>query len=116
MNPSDTLTLEISFRDAARVYAVLGHVTGRREESVQCVWQQLKAILDPYQEAFDEMFHDPVTWPEEAILHYAGYEAVWWSILLKGWDKREQRNKLEAERNALLDQLVEIDKQLGELV
>lgn len=115
MNPSDTLTLTISFRDAARIYAVLGHVSGRREESAQCVWQQLKAILDPYQEAFDDTFHSKYGWSPADILSYAEYEGVWWVELLRKHANREQRNKLEAQRDALLDQLVEIDKQLGEL-
>ena len=110
MNLDDELTFTISVREAIRVYAGMGIYNG--VELGVSLWAQLKKALDPNQRVYNAVIlpiNSDIRW------NYQNYQKRFENSILMESDQYKQRVELEGTREALLQQLAQVDQKLEAL-
>ena len=110
MNLDDELTFTISVKEAIRVYAGMGIYNGC--DLGASLWAQLKDILDPNQHVYNEVVlprYDESRW------NYSNYQVLFETRILSSLNKSKEREELEGTREALLQQLAQVDQKLEAL-
>lgn len=98
----DVINLEISGRDIARIYAIMGHVNGSSESTL---WESCKVLLgDGSREKYDSLICG-MTGKE--ILDYNSYRKCWEAALFS-----PVKTDAEKELDKLTQQLVELQAQI----
>lgn len=96
----DKITIEMTGRDAARLYAVLGRVNGPYSD----LWADVKDLFEPVgkQDKYDKFFRTPKT--REEMLNYNSYFKDWENLLFKS-DAEIELEALEIKMNDLQKQI-----------
>lgn len=105
INPEDKVVLTLSYRQVAKLYAIMGRVNGTGDSSC---WGKLKEIV----EDFDQSKYNSFVYEREHAdaMEYSEYQDEWEKILFS-----EQKSEAEIQLEKLQEQIKELEKQAQKL-
>lgn len=103
MKATDKITLELTGKQLAKIYAVMGKTNGSFQN---CIWDKAKEILDPHLEIYDKIVGGK---GKLEVMDYCSYEDAWLKALF------EEKSEAQLQLEKLQDQIAQLTKEADTL-